>query len=369
MKLVNVVKRHRYQKDLTEMIKLIAPDLLSSQDKYAQAIERMYQMNAISRGEKTFYEIKLQGKLICLMIENIFKEHGYETYATVNFIDKENKAPGTVGTLVHLSGPHMPEEYVEAIDGLELTEFTGACGRSAAVNKIVHSVDALHDELYKDFWPVLTKYNLQSVSSFPIHVDNEICGTVAVFSQSILDVSSAFLEEVQQRILDLELVFARLQEDWKNRDAICWKYLLSNDMYVHYADFEPVEKYLGWTPEDVIGAPLLESFVHPDDWAETKNKVKQVFEEHRAKRLIYRMKKKDGSYEVLEALLIPIITAGTKELLHIEVFQAINTKRCKEFMHSLHSKLSYIPNFSLAVIGLHLCEGVFPLANKLLNMA
>lgn len=328
MKLVNVVQRQRYQRDLESFIKVIAPELLHS-DNYKAAVEKMVSIGLVSRGEKTYFNIKLEAKIILLIIEALLADHGFDMNASISMIDKENRQPGSIGTLVHLSGPHMPDEYVEAVDGYAMTHFTGTCGRAIYKNHVVSCYDVFNNELFVNFWGIYATYGIQSVLSFPVRVDGEVIGTLSLFStEQLKEHNDKIIEIVEPRIEGLENVFASLQEAWEKRDVLSWKYILSSDSTVFYVE-EPVNEGLGYLPQECIGKDLFTTYVHPEDREETLRDLECVIRKHKTKRSIHRIKAKDGKYIMAETLFVPI--TDHKELRYIECFIAINTKACKEF--------------------------------------
>lgn len=346
MKLVDVVQRQRYKKDITSAIKEIAPELLGDKEAVMKAIHRMHELGAVSRQEKTYVEIRLQAKLICLMIEKIFQEQGYEAYGSVLLLDKEDKKPGTFGRLVHVSGPHLPEEYSQIVDGMHLTPFTGACGRSVALNKVVHTLDAQNDPCYEIFYEVYEKYNIRSVTSFPIHVENEIAGIFVVYSCERFDYPTELLEKIQEEVMALECVWAVIQERWKNPDVQSWKYICDHNGMIYYLEEEAAEA-IGWEYPDAVYT-YHEDYVHPDDLEQLKSGFMEIVnKQHKLFRSVWRCKTKDGSYVPLDTIFMPLTDA--EGIRYVEVFTSYNTKACKEFEEKVKRKtLNLSRNFTLS---------------------
>lgn len=335
MKLVNVLQRQRYKNDIESMIRLIAPDLLGGKDAVKIAIDRMQSIGVVSRQERTYIETRLQAKVICLIMEKLFREHGYEVMANICLIDKESAKPGLFGKLVHLSGPHLPDEYEQMVDGLEFSQFTGPCGRAVAKNGIEMSVDMENEYLFKDF---TEKYNINTIVSCPIHADGEIIGILALFSCEKMAVSDECLAQVQQEISDMEYVFTVIQERWRNRDVFSWKFIIDNEFTVYYLE-EEAKHAIGWEYTDTAYRDCRE-FIHPDDLPEFETGLKEVFEHHKTWRQVFRCKTKNGNYETLETFSIPI--TEDNGLRYVEVFTSYNTKACKDHQRKVRKVFPYV---------------------------
>ncbi|WP_306010505.1 PAS domain-containing protein [Bacillus sp. MMSF_3328] len=332
MKLVNVLQRQRYKKEINEFIKQIAPELLAFEGKETLAFQKLCLMGAISKQEKVYFDMKLEAKIICLIIEHMYKEKGMEVFCAVNFIDFDYKSPGIIGKLIHLSGPHVPDEYVRVVDGYLIDPFKCPCGRAIILNEIVHTNNAPDDPISEDgLRNVFKKYHIQGVTSYPIHIDGEAIGTLTAMRchDPVLEPEEArkFQEEIHERIMDMENVFTVLQEKWKNMNVTSWKYIVSGDGQLYYAE-EPVEEVFGYNPSDLMGESFYE-ICHPDDKDKLRAVLKKVFENHKAKKVVVRFINPEGKYITTENLFVPVHDNG--KLRYIEVFISVNTKGCQKF--------------------------------------
>jgi hypothetical protein len=331
LKLVNVVQRHKYKKELINVIREIAPELLSSQSIQV-VTDKLVNLGLVSSEEKIYFDIRLQAKIVVLMIERLLEEHGIEAIGSVAFIDKDHKAPGTFGKVVHLSGPHVPDDYVEAIDGLDFHPFFGICGRAYAKNEIVSCHDIDQEPLFEGygFMDVFRKYNIHSVIAFPIHVEGETIGTLSLFSQDNLKSFTELIEIVKKKLYDLENVFTVIQENWYARNRMSYKAII--DLENLYYIEESCLEVLGYEPSELIHGKY-DFLVHEDDFWELEEKLLYLKENLVSVRHVMRLVRKDGQQVFGEALYMPI--TGEEGLRYIEVYATLNTKACYEFAEEL----------------------------------
>ena len=170
------------------------------------------------------YPIKINGflinentekDLVCLQIEDItiLKQHEMiykdnklllEYIAIENSLPKvfrkivdlaEDRNPNTICSILILDeekkhllkacAPNFPDFYNEAVDGLEIGEKVGSCGRAAYKKErvIVDNIDT--HENWQAFLNLTNKANLHSCWSEPIiSSNNEILGTFAIYTNT-----------------------------------------------------------------------------------------------------------------------------------------------------------------------------------------
>lgn len=88
------------------------------------------------------------------------------------------------GTLHHGAAPQLPQQYVAAIDGLEVRDGAGSCGTAAALNAPVVAVDVETDPRWVDFREAARSAGLRSCWSTPIDGrDGRPVGTFAVYHE------------------------------------------------------------------------------------------------------------------------------------------------------------------------------------------
>ncbi len=84
--------------------------------------------------------------------------------------------------LRHGAGPNLPEEYNNAIDGIEIGPNVGSCGSAAFFKKPVYVNDIATDPLWADFRELALSHGLHACWSSPIlSADGEVLGTFALY--------------------------------------------------------------------------------------------------------------------------------------------------------------------------------------------
>lgn len=84
--------------------------------------------------------------------------------------------------LRHSAGPGLPEEYNQAIDGLEIGPQNGACGRAAFRGERVIVADTLTDPLFARYRELAVRFGLGACWSHPIFsTHGKVLGTFAVY--------------------------------------------------------------------------------------------------------------------------------------------------------------------------------------------
>jgi diguanylate cyclase (GGDEF)-like protein len=84
--------------------------------------------------------------------------------------------------LLKCSGPSMPEEYLAAVNGLEIGPNVGACGSAAYRNQTVIVEDIATDVLFEQGREFILSYGLRSCWSVPIRDSRgEVLGTFAMY--------------------------------------------------------------------------------------------------------------------------------------------------------------------------------------------
>ena len=337
MKLVNIAERFKDKKEIIHQIAQIAPEILSSKN-IGEMVEKLGHLGAVTLEEKTYCEMRLQAKKICLMAELIFKKHGIEGFSGLNFVDRENQSK--FGKLIVVSHPHLPKEFVDHFDGKEIEPFGGSCARSMVLNKIIEVQNIEKSLLFSEEQiNMMMKYGFYSNISFPIHYDDgELIGSLFVIHETKEKIEEELKTEIRELIVNLEHILTMLQEGWSNKEIIRFKGIMSPELVMVYV--EPTcEEVIGYGPKDMFYQRDLAFFVHPDDRERVALDLKPL-SEGISTRTFYRCKTKWGSFIPVDMLSIPI-----KELdgtvRYIENYNMFNTFACKEFKSMLDKKMAH----------------------------
>jgi PAS domain S-box-containing protein len=85
------------------------------------------------------------------------------------------------GTLHHGAAPSLPAAYSAAIDGLPIGHDAGSCGAAAYLDRAVVAEDIAHDARWDRFRALALPHGLGSCWSSPIHGQDGVLGTFAVY--------------------------------------------------------------------------------------------------------------------------------------------------------------------------------------------
>ena len=84
--------------------------------------------------------------------------------------------------LVHGAAPSLPEEYIQAINGIEIGPGVGSCGTAAYLGEAVIVADIEEDPLWKNFRQLAKVHGFRACWSIPIKSSQgEVLGTYALY--------------------------------------------------------------------------------------------------------------------------------------------------------------------------------------------
>ena len=90
------------------------------------------------------------------------------------------------GRLQHCAAPHLPQAYVQAIDGLRIGPNVGSCGTAAFRREPVISADLMTDPLWEGYTDLIAPFGYRSCWSFPILSNaGAVLGTFALYSTQV----------------------------------------------------------------------------------------------------------------------------------------------------------------------------------------
>jgi PAS domain S-box-containing protein len=102
-------------------------------------------------------------------------------------------------TLWHFSAPHLPEEYMESINGTKAGPLAGSCGRAASTDKTVVVSDIETDPIWKDFRAVAATFALKACWSVPIHYSTgKVLGAFAIYYHHAARPSRTMMQYIER---------------------------------------------------------------------------------------------------------------------------------------------------------------------------
>ena len=88
--------------------------------------------------------------------------------------------------LIHGAAPSLPDSYVQAIDGLQISPSSGTCGTAAALGKRVITADITVDPKWRNFIALARAHGIRACWSEPILSGNGVViGTLAIYRMEI----------------------------------------------------------------------------------------------------------------------------------------------------------------------------------------
>lgn len=134
------------------------------------------------KGQSEVLHLITQGKSLDTVMDRLID--WVEAQSNEGLIASILSIDETSNRLYHLAGKQLPNDYVEAINGLKIGPDAGSCGSAAYLKKPV-IVDNIEESfLWKDYKEYALKHNLRSCWSTPL-INNEglLRGTFAVYYQ------------------------------------------------------------------------------------------------------------------------------------------------------------------------------------------
>lgn len=88
--------------------------------------------------------------------------------------------------LIHGAAPILPDSYVQAIDGLQISPSSGTCGTAAALGERVITADITEDPKWRNFIALARAHGIRACWSEPILSGNGVViGTLAIYRMEI----------------------------------------------------------------------------------------------------------------------------------------------------------------------------------------
>ncbi|MCA9424488.1 MAG: GAF domain-containing protein [Candidatus Omnitrophica bacterium] len=134
---------------------------------------------AVTKAEKTLLEQVSVGENLGKILDQLVME-------------AERLVPGMAGSILtldsegkrlfHASAPNLPQEYRQAIDGVEIGPDVGSCGTAAFRGEPVFVTNIDDDPLWSDYKSLALEHGLKSCWSIPIFSSSrDVLGTFALY--------------------------------------------------------------------------------------------------------------------------------------------------------------------------------------------
>jgi len=121
----------------------------------------------------------------------------------------ERLAPHMIGSILLLDedgshlingiGPHLPQGYLDTIEGMDIGPVAGSCGTAAYTKKRVVVADISTNPLWENFKDLALDYNLQACWSQPIlDSDYNVLGTFALYCKQTREISKEDIDLIKR---------------------------------------------------------------------------------------------------------------------------------------------------------------------------
>ncbi|HEX2914522.1 MAG TPA: ATP-binding protein [Chloroflexia bacterium] len=252
------------------------------------------------------------------LARSIEKQSGENMRASILLLDKDGKH------LRHGAAPDLPEEYNQAIDGIEIGLAVGSCGTAAFTGKPVIVSDIATDPLWDDFRELALRHNLRASWSTPIFSsDQRVLGTFAVYypkprvptdqDRMVIDFATRTAALVIERaraeeaLRDSEERFRTLAD---NISQLAW--MADEDGSIYWYNQRWYD-YTGTTFESMQGWGWQQVH-HPDHVKRVVDKILYHFQTGLEWEDTFPLRSKEGEYRWFLSRAIPIRDAGGKVL-------------------------------------------------------
>ena len=223
------------------------------------------------RFERTVLEALAQGHPLPDVLERLVA--GFETLfdgmiGSVMLLDADGRR------LRNAAAPHLPDEWVRAIDGMEIGPNSGSCGTAAWTRRPVIVLDVATDPLWNDWRDPALAQGLRACWSFPVlSSTSAVLGTLAFYAREPRGVTPEELataergawlaalaierDRVMRALTDSEARFRMLY----NRTPAMLMSIGVDGTVERVSDFWLAK--MGYGRDEVIGRPL-DAFLAPD---------------------------------------------------------------------------------------------------------
>jgi PAS domain S-box-containing protein len=215
-------------------------------------------------------------------------------------------------TILHLSGPSLPEEYARIINGGHTGPESSSCGTAIYRKERVITIDIETDPLWNKYRQIASQFGLRSCWSFPIlNAANDVLATIAVYHRYPATPTETELSLFERISSQLRIIIENKHAELKIRlsneryllvtkatnDAI-WDWdVRTNSLYWG----EGIYTLFGFKPGYLDNSHFWENCIHPEDRDRVvngldkfiKDSTSNIWEDE------YRFVKPNGEYSLV----------------------------------------------------------------------
>jgi PAS domain S-box-containing protein len=195
-------------------------------DQLAAALHERDRIAGLLLGQKKILEDIARGMELTDLMNELARFIENQEEGLLCSVLKLEKVQGKPGVLRVLAAPSLPEEYLRAIDKVEIGPNVGSCGTAVYLKKQVIVSDIENDPLWENFRDLALSHNLRACWSTPIRgTRGEVLGSFAVYYQTtrkpdawelqLLDVAS-FLAGIAMERVQMNQLLNESEDRYKN---------------------------------------------------------------------------------------------------------------------------------------------------------
>lgn len=205
--------------------------------------------------------------------------------------------------------PHLPPEYVQAVNGLTIGPNAASCGTAAYLGQTVIASDITTDPHWEAYRDLALHHSIRACWSTPIFsTQREVLGTFALQYREPRHPTPEDLEllGIASHIASIAIEKSRL-EDQRRQTAALYRALVEGApaAVLYHAELDgsgsvsyispQIESILGFTPQEWMSNPALwEKQMHPDDRQRVQTVFQALAASHDAIGVEYRLFARDG---------------------------------------------------------------------------
>lgn len=206
--------------------------------------------------------------------------------------------------VLHGAAPSLPDEYNQAIHGLEIGDEQGSCGTAAWRRERVVVADIATHPYWRRYRDLALAHGLRSCWSTPVLAsDGRVLGTFAVYYRNVREPRREELDSIDKMLpitsiaIEGEQVIQRLRERDRFFDLSLEIYCIFDTRTQRIIQANATfSRVTGYSAEQ-LAAQHYGFFVHPDDRELVANAVEVLNASgRRVHEVVYRFRCRDGSY-------------------------------------------------------------------------
>ena len=318
----------------------------------ARDITERRQQETQERNRSRVLESLTSGKTLAQVLELIAQSVETDNPAalcSIMLMDDEGRH------LLHGAAPSLPDYFCQAIDGLEIGEEAGSCGRAAFIKERVIVEDLLNHPYWANFQELVVKAGLRSCWSEPIlSSDGRVLGTFAIYHRQPQkpDLEDITHIKIAADYARLAIERKRAEQTIQRREERYRSLVTASAQIVWTANAEgevvnelPTwQAYTGQSMEEIRGWGWSDA-LHPEDREQTAAAWMRAVEGRTLYSVEYRIRKKDGTYRLFATRGVPVLEEDGAIREWVGTCTDITERRqaeekIKEYAETLESKVN-----------------------------